>query len=210
MKRDYIDKSFKHVKIFYLYNFHGIGHKVNDYRKPKFDNDNRNSRMLRSTNPIGNNERRRSSKRNFRETRPNNGDRSNEGRNQIMCYKCNNFGHIVRNFRAPLNQIESNMRNRALVCQLCNKFGYIARFCRMDTRNLNRNQNYRRNNNKNHRRDNNRQRDEIKEHVEEFKEVFVKAKEPKISFVIVEEEKLFDAHDDRLKSVIVCDSSYLN
>ena len=46
MKRDCTDKSFKHVKDFYCYNCHGIGHRENDNRKHKFDNDNRNSIML--------------------------------------------------------------------------------------------------------------------------------------------------------------------
>ena len=81
------------------------------------------------------------------------------------------------------------MRNKAPICELCKNFGHIARFCRMDIRNLNKNQNYRRNNNnnnnKNHRGNINRQREEIKEHAEEFKEVLVKAKEPTSSFVVV-------------------------
>ena len=50
----------------------------------------------------------------------------------------------------------------------------------------------------------------MKEKVEEFKEIFVKAKEPTSSLVLVEEEKISDAPDERLKSAIVFDSSYLN
>ena len=62
MKRDCTSKSFKHVTNIYCYNCHGFGHREIDCRKPKFDNNSRNSRMYRDTNPVGN-ERRRSSER---------------------------------------------------------------------------------------------------------------------------------------------------
>ena len=128
-----------------------------------------------------------------------------------MCYKCNNYGHIERNYKAPINKNELDMRSKAPICQLCKNFGHITRFCIMDMRNLNKNHIYRRNNNNRiHRRDVNRQREEIKEHAEEFKEIFVKAKELASSFVVVEEENFFDAHDDVFKLAIVFYSSYLN
>ena len=50
----------------------------------------------------------------------------------------------------------------------------------------------------------------MKEHVEELKEIFVKAKELTSSSIIVEEEKFFDAPNERLKLAIIFDSSYLN
>ena len=49
----------------------------------------------------------------------------------------------------------------------------------------------------------------MKEQIEDFKETFVKAKEPRSSHTILE-EVYFDALDKTLKSHIVCDSSYLN
>ena len=78
--------------------------------------------------------------------------------------------------------------------------------------NINRNHNFRRNNNISFRRNgssNNSQKDELREHVEEFKEVFVKEKDLSSSYVVVVEQ-YFDAPDNRLKSTVVCDSSYLN
>ena len=47
-----------------------------------------------------------------------------------MCYKCNNFGHIVRNCHAPDDQ--QHPRSRTPVCQLCNNFGHIVKYCKMD------------------------------------------------------------------------------
>ena len=78
MKRDCTNKSFNHVKDFYCHNCHGMGHNAIYCRKPKYDNDRRNSGMFRNINPI---------------------DRkaSNEGRRHIVCYNCNNFGHIAWN-----------------------------------------------------------------------------------------------------------------
>ena len=52
MKRDCTNKSFNHVKDFYCHNFHDIGHNAIDYRKPKYDNDRRHSRMSRNTNLV--------------------------------------------------------------------------------------------------------------------------------------------------------------
>ena len=43
-------KSFKPISNFYCNNCHGYGHNVIDCKKPKFDNDNANSRMFRDTN----------------------------------------------------------------------------------------------------------------------------------------------------------------
>ena len=45
MKRNCTNKSFNHVMDFYFHNCHGMGHRVIDCRKPKYDNDRRNSRM---------------------------------------------------------------------------------------------------------------------------------------------------------------------
>ena len=66
MKRDCTNKSFNHVKDFYCHNCHGMGHNAIDCRKPKYDNDRRNSRMSRITNSI---DRRRSNERTSREGR---------------------------------------------------------------------------------------------------------------------------------------------
>ena len=51
MKRDCTNKSFSHVKDFYCYYCNGMGHKEIDCRKPKYDNDRRNTRVSRNTNP---------------------------------------------------------------------------------------------------------------------------------------------------------------
>ena len=67
MKRDCTNKSFNHVKDFYCHNCHGMGHKEIACRKPKYDNDRRNGRMSKNTNPI---DRRRSNERTLREGRP--------------------------------------------------------------------------------------------------------------------------------------------
>ena len=67
MKRDCTNKSFNHVKEFYFHNCHGMGHKEIDCRKSKYDNDRRNNRMSRNTNPI---DRSRSNERTSREGRP--------------------------------------------------------------------------------------------------------------------------------------------
>ena len=89
MKRDCKNKSFNHVKDFNCHNCHGIGHKAIYCRKTKYDNDRRNSRMSRNTNPA---DRRRSNERTSR--------RSYEDRRQIVYYKCNNLGHIARSCHA--------------------------------------------------------------------------------------------------------------
>ena len=46
MKKDCTGKSFKPITNFYYYNCHGYGHKVVDYKKPKFDGNNVYSRFL--------------------------------------------------------------------------------------------------------------------------------------------------------------------
>ena len=61
------NKSFNHVTDFYCYNCHGMDHREIDCRKPKYDNDRRNSRISKNTNPI---DRRRSNERTSRERRP--------------------------------------------------------------------------------------------------------------------------------------------
>ena len=96
MKRYCIGKSFKPITNFYCYNCHGFGHKAVNCRKPKFDSNNSNSRMFRDTNPTDN-ERRISSRRS------NEGEGANRTRSNIVCYKCNKFGHITRNYRALVN-----------------------------------------------------------------------------------------------------------
>lgn len=82
MKRDCKNNSIKHVIDFYCYNFHGNGHKAIDCKKPKFNNNDRNSRI--STNLADN-------------------GRSNGERKKIICYRCNKLGHIARNCRTPEN-----------------------------------------------------------------------------------------------------------
>ena len=120
MKRDCTNMSFNHVKDSYSHNCHGMGHKEIDCRKPKYDNYRRNSRMSRNTTPTD----KRSNERTSKEEIP------YEDRRQIVCYKCNNLGHIVQNFHAPNDQ--QNPRSRALVCQLYNNFGHIVKYCRME------------------------------------------------------------------------------
>ena len=71
----------------------------------------------------------------------------------------------------------------------------------MDKRDLNMNQNYRRNN----RRNDDSLKKEMKEKTKEFKETFVKAKEPESSHTTLE-----DVPNKTMKSLIVCDSSYQN
>ena len=66
MKRDCTNKSFNHVKDFYCHNCFGMGHNEIDCKKPKYDNDRRNSRMSRHTNLAN---RRRSNERTSREGR---------------------------------------------------------------------------------------------------------------------------------------------
>ena len=87
------------------------------------------------------------------------------------------------------------------------------RFYRMERRKFNRNPNFRRNNNRNDRRNgnghDNSQKEVVKEHVDEFKEEFVIAKDPKSSYTVLEEQ-YFDAPNNTLKSQFFCDSSYLN
>ena len=63
----------------------------------------------------------------------------------------------------------------------------------MDRRDLNKNKNYRCNN----------RRNEVNEQPNELKESFMKAKEPKISHIVLE-----DVLDKTMKSLIICDSSY--
>ena len=71
----------------------------------------------------------------------------------------------------------------------------------MDRRNLNRNHNYRRNN----RRNDDSLKEEMKDQTKEFKEIFVKEKELASSHTALE-----DVPNKIVKSLIVCDSSYLN
>ena len=56
---------------------------------------------------------------------------------------------------------------------------------------------------------NNNQKEALREHVGEFKEVFTKENDPSSSRVVLEEQ-YFDASNERSKSSIVCVSSYLN
>ena len=108
-----------------------------------------------------------------------------------MCYKCNKPRHIAKNYRAPESQNGTNQRRNAPICQLCNNFKHTVRYCRMDKRNFNKNPNYIRNNNKNDKGNGNssdkNQKEEIKEHVGEFNEAFVKANDLEISYTLLEE-----------------------
>ena len=74
----------------------------------------------------------------------------------------------------------------------------------MDKMNFNRNQNFRRNN---RRRSVDSLREEMKEQIEDFRDTFVKAKEPKSSHIVLEEIH-HDAPNKTIKSLIVCDCSY--
>ena len=109
MKRECTLKPFKHVTDFYCYNCHGFGHRAVNCKKPKFDHSNSNSRMFRGTNPTWR--------------------RSDEGKNgmrsNIVCYKCNKFGHIAKNYKVIVNQPKPSFGNNAPICQLCNNFGHL-------------------------------------------------------------------------------------
>ena len=124
---------------------------------------------------------------------------------EIVHYRCNNIGHIARNCRAPNNQCDGGYRRNVPICQLCNNFGHTTRFYRIDRRNFNRNQNYRRNN----RRTDECLKEEMKEQTKDFRDTFVKAKEPKSSHIVIE-EKHHDAPNKIIKSLIIFDSSYKN
>ena len=124
MKRDCTNKSFNHVEDFYCHNCHGVGHNAIDCRKPKYDNDRRNSRMSRYINLV---DRRRPNEQTSRE------GNSYEDRRKIMCYKSKNLGYIAWNFNAPYDQ--KNTKRRVHICQLCNNFRHTKKYCRMD-RNL--------------------------------------------------------------------------
>ena len=71
--------------------------------------------MFRDTNPAGN-RRKRSYNNDSRE------------RKKIVCYRCNNLRHIVRNYKALDNQCDGEQRRNVLVCQLCNNFGHTTKF----------------------------------------------------------------------------------
>ena len=109
---------------------------------------------------------------------------------QIVYYRCNNPRHIARNCRTPDDKLNEHKKD-VPICQLCNNFGHIARFYKMDRKDLNRNQNYRRNN----------RRNEVKDQPNELNESFVKEKEPKISYTE-------DVPEKKMKSLIVNDSSH--
>ena len=67
MKINCTKNSFNHVKDFYCHNCHGMGYKAIDCKKPKYDNDRRNSRMSENTKPV---DRRRFNERILKEGRP--------------------------------------------------------------------------------------------------------------------------------------------
>ena len=90
IKDDCKGKSCKPISNIYCHNSHGYGHNAVDCKKPKFENDNKNSRIFRNTNPAGN--RRKISHSN-----------DSGERRQIVCYRCNNLGHIARNYRTDNN-----------------------------------------------------------------------------------------------------------
>lgn len=86
-KKNYTCKPFKLVIALCSYNCHDFGHGEINYKKPKFDSNNRNSRIFRDTDPVG---------RRFEEG-------NNGSRNNIVCYKCNKFGHITINYKVPIS-----------------------------------------------------------------------------------------------------------
>ena len=75
----------------------------------------------------------------------------------------------------------------------------------MDRRIFNRNKNSKRN----RRRSVDSSREEMKEQTEDFRETFVKAKEPRTSHIVLEGTH-HDAPDKTIKSLIVSDFSFQN
>ena len=45
-------------------------------------------------------------------------------RNRVMCYKCNNFGHIARDHRLQTNQFGPRYGNRVIACHIYNNLGH--------------------------------------------------------------------------------------
>ena len=126
-------------------------------------------------------------------------------RRKIICYRCNNIGHIARNCRTPDDQCNGGNRRNVPTCQLCNNFGHTAKSCRMDRRIFNRNQNSRRN----RRRSVDSLREDMKEQIEDFKKKFVKAREPGSSHIVLEGTH-HDAPNKTIKSLVVSDFSFQN
>lgn len=60
------------------YNCYAYGHKANECRKPRFNNNTYQGTIPIASRPIG---------------------ATNVIRNGVVCYKCNNFGHIARDCR---------------------------------------------------------------------------------------------------------------
>ena len=85
---------------FYCHNCHGYGNYVVDCKKPKFDNDNANSRIFRNTNHVGN--KRRSHNKESGERR------------QIIWYRCNNLGHIARTVEHLMINVMENLEEMYL------------------------------------------------------------------------------------------------
>jgi RNase P subunit RPR2 len=49
-----------------------------------------------------------------------------------ICYKCNNFGHISRNCRLPIDSNRSQPRRSSIKCFNCSNNGHIVMYCRYD------------------------------------------------------------------------------
>ena len=129
MKRDCTGKFFKPITNFYCYNCHGFGHKAIDCKKPKFVDDNKNSKMFKDTNPMGNKrsrsndgEKHDDEKKKFDELRTTEKveepkqDESSKGMyfkriTNLYCYNYHVYGHKVEECKKP-NFIDDNKNSR--------------------------------------------------------------------------------------------------
>lgn len=112
MKKECIGKYTKPLSG-YFYNCFSYGHKSNEYKKPRYNNN--NNGIYESTNPA---------------TSKPLGEK-NVIRNRVMCYKCNNFGHIARKYRLQTNQFGPRYGNDEITCQIFKNFGHTKGIYRM-------------------------------------------------------------------------------
>lgn len=52
--------------------------------------------------------------------------------NDIVWYKCNNFGHISRDCRTQVSHLGPWYGNNVIVYEICDNMGHTTRFCRMN------------------------------------------------------------------------------